>query len=91
VFEHNAAAGQIMFDVLVDGATYISSNTGTALTNGIGAQHVTNAYDNNIHFSVLHEGLAAGVHNFKLRLRTAAGQITWLASGYLTQFRVVEG
>lgn len=82
------------FDVLMDGTTYLSSLTGTQLTNGVWRQRqFVAAYQMTIDTEVLvAEGLISpGVHTFVPRAWVSANTMTVsLSAGYFAQFAVGE-
>lgn len=80
---------QAYFDVLIDGTTFASSMTATALTNGLWSAYATGT---DITFNFHHRitGLAAGTHNFKLRARVASGSVILRMLNTVTQFMAIE-
>lgn len=90
-FEHGSGGVAVMFDVLMDNTTYLSSMTGTPLTNGLAAFFAPNVgYDTITSLRYTISGITADTHNFKLRVRTTSGTGVWLAANYCTQFGVRE-
>lgn len=94
ILSHTVGASLVYFDILVDGVTWLSSLTGTALTNGIWTYRAPATASQNAGFQPyrIEAGLlTAGVHTFALRWRTSAATATLgLASPNLFQWYVRE-
>lgn len=86
------ATDTLYVDLLIDGTTYLSSNTGTPATKGSAGFNTSDnmIFPANLRFYV--SGLTPNVsHNFKLRARAAVGGSNALQRlTTLTQFRVTE-
>lgn len=83
------------FDIYMDGTTWLSSLTGTALTNGIWQQKTTVAASVDsikaTPYRLAAGAIPAGSHTYVLKWRVSAGTSTiYLAAGNLVQFSVVE-
>jgi hypothetical protein len=94
VASHATLAAFMMFDVLIDGTTYLSSLTGTQLAQGVSRfrQYVA-AYEVPVNWKAYIPAgvLSAGVHTFAPRSWVSAGTGTfYLATGYFAQFYVGE-
>lgn len=91
---HSVANNFIAFDVIMDDITYMSSLTGTALTQGIITARppaITVVYPVNVRYMVPAGIITAGVHTFKLRWKVQAATGTlWVSSGYMFQLAVSE-
>jgi hypothetical protein len=89
---HSVAGSNVLFDVLMDDVTYLSSLTGTALTDGIWRVRsvVATPAQSVVGIPYVLEGvdIPAGVHNFKLYWRGSAAGTSTLEA--ITQFSVFE-
>lgn len=89
----NSGVNVVCFDILIDNTTYLSSLTGTPLTNGVLGITVPVASALvclPLMVSIPAGVLAAGVHTFKPRWRVTAGTGTWQENGVYSQFQVGE-
>ncbi len=92
---NNTLSALNVFDVLIDGTTYLSSLTATPLANGVIG--ITQAAANAIVVVKLEVQipvgvLSAGFHTFAPRARVSAGTMTWRkGTRYFSQFHVGEG
>ncbi len=91
---HSVATTQIAIDILIDGTTYASSLTSTAVTNGLWVPRSGNVASS-AQLSGSHiipaGSLTVGVHTFAVVWRAvAAGTITLTLSGSSCQFSVME-
>ncbi len=90
---HSVLGGFFHFDIIMDDVTYMSSMTGTPVTDGIWKNQARAAsVDGALGAAPFYRsGIAAGVHTFKLRWRlTTAGLITLMINGTLAQFAARE-
>lgn len=90
----NTTVASVTFlDVLIDGVTYVSSLTGTAIVTGLWVQEQPVAA-HRMHVRVnarIPAGvLAAGVHTFSPRIRVSANTTTWYTANHYSQFQVGE-
>lgn len=94
IVSHSVAATLVLFDVLIDGTTYLSSMSGTPVTNNL--WHAKSPTISVLYpftgTHVLPAGtLDAGIHTFNLMWRGgAAGTSTLGLIGYVAQFSVSE-
>lgn len=91
--QHSLTTGSAIFDVLIDGTTYVSSNTGTPATTGCFPQRsIQGASAAYVGGNLVISGLSAGVHTFQLYWKViTAGTITLFLNGSYNQFGVRVG
>jgi hypothetical protein len=81
----------VAIDFLIDNTNYVSSGTSTPLTNGISTvPQTTAAVVGTTNVRAVVQGLSAGVHNFKLRMRTSTGTAVVTLANILTQLSAWE-
>lgn len=94
VIAHSVLSAFVYFDVIIDDVTYVSSQTGTPLTNGLwGARETLAAAIISVPSQpfIYPLVLSSGVHTFKLRWRTSVATATLkLSAGNVFQFSVKE-
>jgi hypothetical protein len=95
VLTHSVANTAVHVDVLIDGVTYASSLTATAVTDGLFAPRSGTPAPVRVHLAGSHilpaGSLSVGSHSFSLVWRAgAAGTATLFLSGSTCQFSVSE-
>jgi glycogen debranching enzyme len=88
---NNSNIRQTKWDILQDNTTYLSSGTGTALTNGLSliTNSATSSGRNLVHLDHVIENLSAGTHFFDLYYAISASTLVLYTNPRL-QFGIME-